>query len=124
MLAVACSRNTLVGRDRNTGPHGGVDANFMPRRTVAGIDAVVSACQNHLVIGPVIVSEWSESWNWSPPRLSCSTAATATSSGIWSFQLLIIWVMALGRPMLATITTPVFPEARAYPSAMAMTAPS
>ena len=38
--AVACPRSTFVGSDRNTGPHGGVDANFMPRRTVAGIDAV------------------------------------------------------------------------------------
>src|SRR3954464_1412387 len=48
MLAVASPRKTLVGSDRNTGPHGGVEANFMPRRTVAGIDAVVSACQYHL----------------------------------------------------------------------------
>jgi hypothetical protein len=55
--AVASLRSTLVGSDRNTGPQGGVEANFMPRRTVAGIDSVVSACQNHLVIGCVMISE-------------------------------------------------------------------
>src|SRR6185312_5172468 len=111
--AVASLCSTLVGSDRNTGPHGGVDANFMPRRTVAGIDCVVSTCQNHLVIGCVITSEWSLSWNMSPPSPSCATDATATKSGIWSFHELIICVIALGRPMLATMTTPVLPEARA-----------
>ncbi len=49
----------------------------------------------------------------SRPSASCSTEATATRIGIWSFQLLTIWVMALGRPILATMTTPVLPEARA-----------
>src|SRR5262249_61814976 len=48
-----------------------------------------------------------------PERVLLSTEATATRIGIWSFQLLTICVMALGRPILATMTTPVLPEARA-----------
>src|SRR6516164_8718074 len=113
MLAVACSHSVLVGSDRNTGPHGAVDANFMPRRSVSGIEPVVFAAQYHLVIGWVITSQWSLSWNRSRPSASCSTDATATKTGIWSFQLLTICVMALGRPILATMTTPVLPDARA-----------
>ena len=38
MAALASARSVLVGSDRNTGPQGEVDANFMPRRTVSGID--------------------------------------------------------------------------------------
>ena len=113
MVALASSRSVLVGSDRNTGPHGEVEANFMPRRTVSGIEPVVFAAQYHLVIGCVMTSQWSGSWNRSRPSASCSTEATATMTGIWSFQLLTICVMALGRPILATMTTPVLPEARA-----------
>src|SRR5262249_12866284 len=57
MAALACPRSTLVGSERNTGPQGDVDANFMPRRTVSGIDAVVFAAQYHLVIGWVMTSQ-------------------------------------------------------------------
>src|SRR3954454_23610358 len=113
MVALASSRSVLVGNDRNTGPHGEVDANFMPRRTVSGIEPVVFAAQYHLVMGWVMTSECSGSWKRSRPSASCSTDATATSMGIWSFQLLTIWVMALGNPILATMTTPGFPETRA-----------
>jgi len=56
ICALAWPSSTLVGSDRNTGPHGGVDANFNPRRAVSAIDAVDCACQNHLVIGPVMSS--------------------------------------------------------------------
>jgi hypothetical protein len=103
----------LVGNERKTGPQGEVDANFMPRRRVSGIDPVVFAAQYHLVMGWVITSQWSLSWNRSRPSASCSTEATATSTGIWSFQLLTICVIALGSPILATMTTPVLPDARA-----------
>jgi len=57
MAALACPRSTLVGSERKTGPQGEVDANFMPRRTVSGIDAVVFAAQYHLVIGWVMTSQ-------------------------------------------------------------------
>ena len=113
MVAVASSRSVLVGSDRNTGPQGGVEANLMPRRTVSGIEAVDFAVQYHLVIGWVITSTCSVSWNRSRPSASCSTEATATMSGMLSFQLLTIWVMALGRPILATTMTPGLPVARA-----------
>ncbi len=111
--ALACPRSTLVGSDRNTGPQGVVEANFRPRRVVSGIPSVVFADQCHLVIGCVITSPWSVSCVRSRPSWSCSTEATATRIGIWSFQLLTIWVIAFGRPILATMTTPVLPEARA-----------
>src|SRR5215471_17657685 len=113
MVAVASSRSTFVGNERNTGPLGDVAANFMARRTVSGIDPVVFAAQYHFVIGWVMTSQWSVSWNRSRPSASCSTEATATTTGIWSFQLLTICVMALGRPILATMTTPGLPDARA-----------
>ena len=113
IVAFASWRSVLVGSDRNTGPQGEVEANFMPRRRVSGIDAVVFAAQYHLVMGWVMTSQWSLSWNRSRPSASCSTEATATSTGIWSFQLLTICVIALGRPILATMTTPVLPDARA-----------
>ncbi len=35
-----CRSSVLVGSDRNTGPHGGVEANFRPRRVVSAIAAV------------------------------------------------------------------------------------
>ena len=54
--ALARPSSVLVGSDRNTGPHGGVEANFKPRRVVSAIAAVDCACQNHLVIGSVISS--------------------------------------------------------------------
>ena len=44
-------RSVLVGSERKTGPQGEVEANFMPRRVVSGIAAVVFAAQYHLVIG-------------------------------------------------------------------------
>jgi hypothetical protein len=113
MAASASWRSTLVGSERNTGPQGEVDANFMPRRTVSGIEPVVFAAQYHLVMGWVMTSVCSGSWKRSRPSASCSTEATATRTGIWSFQLLTICVMALGRPILATMTTPVLPDARA-----------
>src|SRR5262245_51286086 len=97
IVALASARSVLVGSERKTGPQGEVDANFMPRRTVSGIDPVVFAAQYHLVMGCVMTSQWSLSWNRSRPSASCSTEATATSTGIWSFQLLTIWVIALGR---------------------------
>src|SRR5215813_6175598 len=105
IAALASVRSVLFGSARNTGPQGGVEANLKPRRKVSGMPAVVFAIQVHLVIGWVMVSWNSTSWSWSRPMVSWSAEATATSSGIWSFQLLIIWVMALGRPTLATITT-------------------
>ena len=113
MAPVASSRSVLVGSERNTGPQGDVDANFMPRRTVSGIDPVVFATQYHLVMGWVMTSQCSGSCRRSRPSVSCSTEATATMIGIWSFQLLTICVMALGSPILATMTTPVLPDARA-----------
>src|SRR5712675_321305 len=113
MAAFAWPRSVLVGRARNTGPQGAVDANFRPRRVVSGMASVDFAAQYHLVIGWVITSQWSASSVRSRPRASCSTEATATRTGIWSFQLLTIWVMALGRPILATMATPVLPDARA-----------
>jgi len=102
-----------VGSDRNTGPRGGVELNLMARRTVSGIVAVDWAFQNHLVIGCVISSTCSVSCVSSWPSSSCATEATATISGMLSFQLLTIWVMALGRPILATTTTAGLPVARA-----------
>src|SRR5262245_14953090 len=51
MAAVASSRSVLVGSERKTGPQGDVDANFMPRRTVSGIEEVVFGAQYHLVMG-------------------------------------------------------------------------
>jgi hypothetical protein len=53
---LACCSSVLVGKERNTGPHGGVDANLSPRRVVSAIASVDCACQNHLVIGSVISS--------------------------------------------------------------------
>ena len=82
MLAVASSRSVSVGSERNTGPHGDVEANFMPRRTVSGMDPGVFAAQYHLVMGWVMTSQWSGSWKRSPPSAACSTEATATTIGI------------------------------------------
>src|SRR6266446_9960016 len=113
MLALAWVRSVLVGSERNTGPQGGVAANFMPLRTVSGIISEDCADQYHLVMGWVITSTCSASWVASRPSVSWPTEATATMIGIWSLKLLTIWVMALGRPILATMTTPGLPEARA-----------
>src|SRR3979411_3541594 len=124
MLALAWPCKVLVGSDRNTGPQGGVLLNLRARRTVSGMVAVHCAFQNHLVMGWVISSTCSVSWVNSRPSSSWPTEATATMSGMLSFQLLTIWVMALGRPILATTMTAGLPVARAYPSAMATTAPS
>src|SRR6266436_861857 len=118
MAALATPCRVLVGSDRNTGPHGGVVLNLMARRTVSGIVAVDCAFQNHLVMGWVINSTCSVSWVNSWPSSPWPTEATATMSGTLSFQLLTIWVMALGRPILATTITAGLPVARAYPSAM------
>src|SRR4029078_2009867 len=96
MAAFASSRSVVVGSDRNTGPHGEVDATFTPRRAVSGIEPVVFAAQYHLVIGCVMTSQWSGSWNRSRPSASCSTEATASMTGIWSFQLLNTSVMRVG----------------------------
>jgi hypothetical protein len=41
---LACSSSVLVGIDRNTGPHGGVDANLSARRVVSAIAAVDCTC--------------------------------------------------------------------------------
>src|ERR1700694_5292435 len=113
MLALASPCRVLVGSDRNTGPQGWAVLNFTARRTVSGIVAVACEFQNHLVIGWVISSTCSVSWVNSRPSASWPTDATATMSGMLSFQLLTIWVMALGSPILATTTTAGLPEARA-----------
>src|ERR1700681_3816346 len=113
MLALAVPCSVLVGNDRNTGPHGGVALNLMARRTVSGIVPVDCAYQYHLVMRWVISSTCSVSWVNSWPSASWPTEATATMSGILSFQLLTIWVMALGRPILATTMTAGLPVARA-----------
>src|ERR1700730_5236472 len=113
MLAFAWPCSVLVGSDRNTGPHGGVVLNFRPRRKVSGIVAVDCAFQYHLVMGWVISSTCSVSWVNSWPSSFWPTEATATMSGMLSFQLLTIWVMALGRPILATTMTAGLPVARA-----------
>src|SRR5258708_1867574 len=113
MLALAVPCRVLVGSDRNTGPHGGVVANLMARRTVSGIVAGDCAFQNHFVMGWVISSTCSVSCVSSRPSSSWPTEATATMSGMLSFQLLTIWVMALGRPILATTMTAGLPVARA-----------
>src|SRR5438552_4117358 len=113
MLALASLRSVLVGSDRNTGPQGGVEANLKPRRTVSGMISADCAAQYHLVIGCVITSACSASWVASRPSISWPTEATATMIGILSLKLLTIWVIALGSPILATMTTPGLPEARA-----------
>src|SRR5438309_515438 len=83
MAAFASSRSVLVGSERNTGPHGDVAANFMPRRVVSGIDAVVFAAQYHLVIGWVMTSWWSVSWNSAPPVPCMSRTAAAGAAAAW-----------------------------------------
>src|SRR5258708_22005973 len=104
MVALASACNVLVGSDRNTGPQGGVVANFTARRTVSGIVAVDCAFQYHLVMGWVISSTCSVSWVNSRPSASWPTEATATMSGMLSFQLLTIWVMALGNiPLIVAV---------------------
>src|SRR5258707_3086341 len=113
MLALAVPCSVLVGSERNTGPQGGVVLNFTARRTVSGIVAVDCAFQYHLVMGWVMSSTCSVSWVSSRPSASWPTEATATMSGMLSFQLLTISVMALGRPILATTLTASLPVARA-----------
>jgi len=56
MAAFASARRVLLGSDRNTGPQGGVEANFRPRRSVSGMLPVVFAVHDHLVIGLVMAS--------------------------------------------------------------------
>src|ERR1700687_1978121 len=113
MAALAWPCSVLVGSERNTGPHGGVVLNLMARRTVSGMVPVDCAFQYHLVIGWVISSTCAVSWVNSWPSASWPTDATATMSGMLSFQLLTIWVMAFGRPILATTMTAGLPVARA-----------
>ena len=108
-----------IGNERNTGPVGGVSAILSARRSATGASSARRISYDHLVNCSAI-------WTRSPARIGSSMrnrescCPAVTTSGVLARAALWRIERLFARPGATwTLTTPIWPDACAYPSAAA-----